>query len=187
MSLIPRAFAPANFQNYYSPTAAVDVVGVYDSSFNQLFEMARPSKANVNPQAKTADHPVESGSEISDNKVILPVEIELYVFVTDYRNTYQKINAAFIGQDLLTVQTRTGTYENMTITGIPHEETPEMFNVVTMAISLKQITLIDATFQALPPAQVKKPRDSSTVDRGQQSGKQDSGSVGSVGYGGIFG
>ncbi|MDR1349685.1 MAG: hypothetical protein LBJ59_02680 [Zoogloeaceae bacterium] len=177
MSLVPGVFGGAN-GGAQNPTAAADVVGVFDQDGNQLFPLARPSKANINLAAKIAEHPLESGGSIVDHRVLLPIEIELLVYVTDYAQTYAKIRAAFTGKDLLVVHTRAGIYENMLIESMPHEETPESFDVVQMSIKLKEIRLIEVEFQALPPRQVKTPNDASTVDKGQQS----TGKSGSVAY-----
>ena len=100
--------------------SAIDVVAVLDESNAQLFPLARPGKATVKETAKIAEHPVESGGVIVDHRVILPVEIALEVWVTDYAATYRKIRAAFYAHKLLKVQTRAGHYENMAIESIPH-------------------------------------------------------------------
>ncbi|MDR1367875.1 MAG: hypothetical protein LBJ76_04065 [Candidatus Accumulibacter sp.] len=180
MSLIPSVFqrdhAFVSSSELFSgstlgASAAVDVVGVYNSAMNQLFPLARPAKAVVTEAAKIAEHPVESGGTISDHRIILPTEIELTLYVTDYRNTYQRIKAAFLSNELLIVQTRTGLYENMAITAIPHEETTGKHDVLDMTFRLKEVKLVRAQFQALPPQQVKKTNDASTVDRGEQKPK----------------
>jgi hypothetical protein len=180
MTLIPSVFQKENsfvstdnvfVGNVFNPSAAVDVVGVYDRRMNQLFPLARPAKANINESARIAEHPVESGGTISDNRVIQPVEIELILYVTDYENTYKRIKAAFLANELLTVQTRTGIYQNMAIEAMPHEESPVKIGVLDMMLRLKEIKLVKAQFQALPPRQVKYPKDTSTVDRGEQKQK----------------
>jgi hypothetical protein len=149
----------------------VDVVAVLDEQMTQLFPMARPGKAVINESAKLAEHPVESGGTIVDHRVIQPVEIDLEVYVTKYAETYQKIRSAFYGNSLLKVQTRSGLYENMAIEAMPHEESPEMVDVFTMSIKLREINLVTAQFVALPPSRVAQSNDASTVDRGEQKPK----------------
>lgn len=152
---------------------SVDVVGVFDSKFNQVFPAARPIKAQVKEVAKLMEHPVESGSTITDHRVILPTEIELTLMLQgdEYRDTYGLIRGYFMKTELLTVQTNTGSYTNMVIEAMPHDETPETFDAAPMALKLKEVLLVTAQFQALPPAAVKNTRDASKVKRGEQTGK----------------
>lgn len=152
----------------------VDVVGVFDSDFNQLFADGRPIKANVLEQSKVMDHPLETGATISDHRVILPVEIELTMILGsrgEYRDTYNEIKALFSQVDTLVVQTRTGTYANMIIEKMPHDETPDVFDAIPLVVKLREVQFVTAQFQALPPKAVAKKRNASTVKRGEQNGK----------------
>lgn len=156
-----------------STNAAVDVVGVFDSEFRQLFSLARPLKGMVREEAKVMEHPVESGSSVADHRVILPVEMELTLMLAgeEYRDTYSAIKDAYLNTELLTVQTKTGSYSDMIIAGMPHEEVGEIFDAVPLYLQLKEVKLVTAQFQALPPAAVKKKSDASTVKRGEQTAK----------------
>ena len=154
-------------------SAAVDVVAIYGKDMDQLFPMARPAKATVMQSAKLAEHPVESGGTIVDNRVILPVEIEMTFYVTEYESTYARIKTAFLGEELLTVQTLSGVYDNMAIEAMPHDESPESVGVLVMSMKLKEIKLVQAQFQALPPQKVQSKNDASTVNRGEQTPKKE--------------
>jgi hypothetical protein len=152
----------------------VDVVGVFDAGFNQLFADGRPIKANVKEASKIADHPVEDGTTISDHQVMMPVEIELTLILGskgEYRDTYNEIRALFRATELLTVQTRTGTYANMVIEAMPHDETADVFDAIPLVVKLREVQLVTAQFQALPPKAVAKKRDASTLKRGEQKTK----------------
>jgi len=152
----------------------VDVVGVFDSDFNQLFAEGRPIKANVTVASKVMEHPVEDGSTIADHRVILPVEIELTMIlgtVGEYRDTYNQIRSLFLQTETLVVQTRTGTYPNMIIEKMPHDETADVFDAIPLVVKLREVVLVTAQFQALPPKAVAKKRNASTVKRGEQNGK----------------
>lgn len=152
---------------------ATDVVGVFDSGFNQVFPEARPIKATVKETARGMEHPVEDGSTITDHRVIDPVEIELTTLLVgdEYPDTYGRIKSLFKGIELLTVQTKTGSYENMMIVEMPHDETADVYDGIPMALKLREVQLVTAQFQALPPAAVQTKRHASTVKRGEQSGK----------------
>ena len=178
----------------FLPTRAVDVVGVFDDQFNQVFSNARPIKAMVNESAKAMEHPVETGVTITDHRIILPTEIELSVLVTnsasgqEYRSVYQQIKQLWLNATLLTVQTRTGSYPNMLITDIPHDETADMFDAIAIGIKLKEVLFVEAKFGTLPPTAVKNKSKASTVDRGeQQTTTATPAENQSIAYGWIFG
>jgi hypothetical protein len=160
------------------PTAAVDVVGVFDDAFNQVFERARPIKAMIKESAKPMEHPVESGSTITDHRIINPVEITLFVILAadDYRSVYEQIKAYFLKSILLTVQTRTGIYKNQFVMEMPHDEDPEMFDTVALSIKTKEVLLVDAQAGRMTVGTVRNPANASTADRGEQQG----GNTGSI-------
>lgn len=162
--------------NDYIGSAATDVVGVYDQDFNQLFDLARPIKANINRPAALMDQPTEQGSVTSDFRIILPIEIELALMVSsdEENDTYAEIEAAFLNTQLLVVQTRMGVFANMAIEGMPHDETPEMADVICLALRLREVLIVDVQFQALPADAVADPTDQSTVKRGDQTPQQSS-------------
>lgn len=172
---------------------AADVVGVFDSGFVQVFPEGRPIKAIIKEMAKVMEHPIETGATITDHRVILPVEIELTLMLTgeQYRDTYARIRALFHRTDTLIVQTKTGSYPNMIIEGMPHDEAPDLHDVVPLALKLREVILVTAQFQALPPRAVSRRRDASTVKRGEQTGSTEGNPGGkkksSVLYGAIYG
>lgn len=153
--------------------SAADVVGVFDSNFAQLFPLGRPLKALIREEAKVMEHPVESGATVTDHRVILPVEIEMTLMLNDaeYRDTYNAVKERYLKTEVLTVQTKTGSYPNMILASIPHEEVPDVFDAIPMFLRFREVLFVAAQFQALPPRAVRKPSDASTVKRGEQTGK----------------
>lgn len=156
--------------NASEASAASDVVAVLNADLLQVFETARPIKATVKEEAKAMDHPLETGATITDHRVILPVEIELALVLAseEYREVYQQIRALFLSSELLTVQTRTGSYPNMLIVGIPHDESPDMMDAAAVAVKLKEAQFVQPQYAAL---KVKDPANASTVQRGEQQPK----------------
>lgn len=146
---------------------ATDVVCVLNAALEQVFADARPIKATIREESKTMEHPLETGSSVTDHRVIQPVEIELsFVLASeDYAGTYRQIRNLFARGDLLTVQTRTDSYPSMVIQAMPHEENPEAFDAVQLALTLKEVQFVEAQFATL---KVSKPADSRTVKRGEQ-------------------
>lgn len=162
------------------PSAASDVVAILDSGFNQIFASARPIKAFVNEPSKPMEHPLETGSIVTDNIIFLPREIELSMILPapDYRSVYAQIVQTFRTATLLTVQTRTSTYKNMIIIAPPHEENADMFDAIPMIVKLKEVQIVSAATAAsgtgsapLPASSVKNPVDQSTINGGEKDKK----------------
>lgn len=149
---------------------AVDLVGLFDEDFRQVAEGARPIKAIVREEARVMDHPIEDGSTITDHRVMLPVEIELSLILSNPADDYARLRSLYRAAELLTVQTNATSYPDMLIAGMPHDESPDMFGAVPLALQLRQVITVEAQFQALPPRQVAEPRNASTRNNGQKSG-----------------
>jgi hypothetical protein len=142
------------------------------AAFGQMFADARPLKATVRETSKVMEHPVETGVMLADHHVINPVEIDIPLVVKSqfYAATYTQIRQAFVAATLLSVKTRVGTYPNMIIADMPHEEDADMYDAITIALHLKQVlyavsgsTAPSQTFQPLDPA------NSNTIASGLQS------------------
>lgn len=146
-------------------SSAADVVGVYLSDFTQVFRNARPMKASVKPNSKLMEHPLDDGSTIIDHRVILPTEIELYLFLGGFegRNTYSEILSLWNNAQLLTVQTKTSSYPNMLIESPPYDEDPELFDSIIVTLKLRQAQFYTATTGQLQPL---NPVNNDTSDRG---------------------
>ena len=123
----------------------VDVVQVLEQdSMTQVFSGARPVKATVRETARVMDYPVETGATLSDHRISNPTEIELICIIpaAQYTTAYPAIRNAWLNATLLSVQTRLGTYKNMIVADLPHEEEPDMFNAVLQTIKLREVILI---------------------------------------------
>jgi len=153
-----------------TPTAAIDVVCVLDEALAQVFEKARPMKAEVKEESKTMEHPLETGSTITDHRIILPVVVELSMLLAteDYAATYNQIKDLFLRAELLTVQTRVGTFTSMLIEKMPHDESADMQDACMLALTLKEAKFVSPQFSTL---KVASPRDSNTAKRGEQQPK----------------
>lgn len=147
-----------------------DVIAVLNSGFAQVFEKARAIKVNIGREAQAMKHPLETGAEVTDHRIIMPVTAELSMLLTsaDYKAVYQQVSDLFKRGELLTVQTRVDSFPSMLITKMPHEETPEMLDGVALALTLEEAHFVQAQYSALPPKKVKKPKDSDTAKRGEQ-------------------
>lgn len=157
-----------------TPTSAVDVVGVFDAQGNQVFEGASVMRAEVDEHKNLMQHPVESARTITDHVVIEPTEMTFYLVPSpnEYRNIYQEIKSLYDRSTLLTVQTRVDVHTNILIEAIPREETPEVYNTVTIEMKMREVLLVSGRVVDLSPDNVTNPTDASTVRRGQQTGAE---------------
>lgn len=151
-----------------------DEVAVFDSSFNQMFPMARSIKVQVKPSTRLMDHTVEDGSTITDHRVILPTEIELSVICSGstFRDVYQQVKSAYLSGDVFIVTTKADVYVNMMIQAPPHEETPDIYDGIPVSIKMREILLVKTQYQALPEQSVVDENDQSTVDVGTTTGTE---------------
>ena len=144
-----------------------DLVAVFDQNFNQVFSAARAIKAVVKEDSKTMEHPIENGGTITDHIVYLPIEIELSVILQalDYPDTYKAIKQFFLNATLLVVHCKSGIYNNMLISSMPHEEDPEQYDALALALKLKQVQFVTTAYSVVP----KKASNSNIASRGTQS------------------
>lgn len=157
--------------------ASVEVVGIFDEQFKRLFNKTHPMKATVSEEAQLFSHPLEDKTELSDHRVISPIEITIVLQLDpgDYRSAYGELRTSFRRALKYTIKTRTDTYTNMVMQSIPHEEDAATPDLVTLIATFKEAIFVSAQFQALPPRSVKRPNDASTVKRGEQAGSGSSG------------
>ena len=146
-----------------------DVVAVLRADLSQVFVRARAIKASVSRASKAMEHPIETGATITDHRIILPVLVDLSLLLVsaDYQAVYQQVRDLFIAGELLTVQTRADSFPSMLIEKMPHDESTDVYDGVTLALTLKQAQFVQPQFSTFKVAQ---PKDSNTVPRGQQEG-----------------
>lgn len=152
------------------PSLQADVVAVMGANFAPLFSLARPMAADVYERAEPMEHPLETGAAITDHLVFKPTQIELPLVCAGYiayRSTYAAIRSTFEAGEKLTVQTRTGSYDNMVIAELPHNETAEFFDAITIRLRLVEARFVTPETE-LSQEQVASPSQSSTVKRGSQ-------------------
>ncbi|MCW8965364.1 MAG: hypothetical protein OQK82_01555 [Candidatus Pacearchaeota archaeon] len=136
----------------------------------QVFASARPVSVRVREYSDFMTHPLEEGSEVTDHKIVRPVELELAFILKpeDYKKTYALIKVAYLLGIRFTVQTKTDLYPNQFIQEMPHEEDPELFDTITMVISFREVQFFASDIQVLGETQVTDVKDQSTVSRGLQ-------------------
>lgn len=163
------------------PVAVEQIVGLFpyqDSvavyyNYKQVFQDARIIKATLSQDSQVMKHPLENGANVIDHRIILPREIELSIILTPktYRDTYNLINDFFYNAKILSVQMRTGSVYNMIISSMPHEETTDVYDTVTIALKLTEI-LIANTQTSTTKVNPRNPKNANNKPRGEQTTKQ---------------
>jgi len=154
---------------------AVDTVAIFDSAtLQQVLQDGRPMVAEVKETSMVMSHPVETGTILSDNHIINPIEIHMIMFVPSqaYNLIYGQLKQAFVAATKFTIQTRTGVYPNMIISDMPHREDSEMYDAIFIAIRFKEVLYVVPTSvsPATQPANFSPadPVDSNTVQTGSK-------------------
>jgi hypothetical protein len=148
-------------------------VAIFDANLRQILQSAKPLRASVKETSKLPEHPLEDGSIINDHKIINPIEVEVSFFLGagEFSGIYQVVRQIFLTGQLVTVQTQTASYRNMTIAELPHEETPDFSDALILPVKFREVKLTTAQFGPLPASSVRNKSQSSTVDRGEQQPK----------------
>lgn len=161
----------------FGSSLAVDVVRITDENGNQMFATARAMRAAVNRSSELCEHPLETGNTIADFKVIKPNIAQLAVFIPgdDYGSVYKEIEQAYINSTSMIVQTRASSFANMVITDMPHDESPDLGDIVAVSITLKEVVWFTSSVETMPAKEVAASNktgaksDASTVKQGQKS------------------
>lgn len=153
----------------------MDVTAILNEAGEQLFPTAKLLKASVAPSNSFAQHPVEDGTVVSDNKIINQVRISIPMILdsNDYKDVYKAIQDASNNTTILSIQTRVATFDKMYIESYPSEESAAMFDTVSMTINfIEQITGTIVIKKLASPG-VSNNSDVDTENRGEQLPKAD--------------
>lgn len=149
---------------------SADVVGVLRSTdLTQVFEAARPLTASIAEGGELMQHPLEDGSVIVDHLVQKPTEITLPMMITgDFKPVLDEMRQLYKAGTILVVQTRSGSYASMVIYDMPHEETAEAFDAITVTLKLREAKFVKPK-QGGPVPRAKK--HATATKRGQVQAK----------------
>lgn len=146
----------------------IDVIAIYtqnDTEPVQVFSAARPIRASIKEDSKTMDHPLETGSTITDYIIFNPIEIDMSMIIQgeNYQNTYCSIRQFFTEATLFTIQTKTGLYSDMIISSMPHQENNEYWDAIPIELKFKQVVFASNSTASFSP---EAANDSGTAKRG---------------------
>lgn len=149
-------------------------IKILNESGADAFPDATVLNFSKDQKCRYLSHTLEDGSVVTDHVVQDPVTatLELHLGGDNYKNTYQLIKRAYMKADEFIIQTRVDRLENMHITGMPHEETSDMYDSVIIVLSFKQLTFIQPQYGRLSPADVWNPAHTDQVMVGEKKGQQ---------------
>lgn len=149
---------------------AIDVIAITATDGAQVLELARPMAAMVYEVASLMEHPLEDGSTIADHIVFQPVEIDLPLVITgpELTQVFSVLRQFYRAGTILTIQTRVASYPSMVVVEIPHDETADLLDGVSVGVKFREASFVKAAYGGLAPAQVKEKPKASTVKKGSQ-------------------
>jgi hypothetical protein len=142
-----------------------DTVGIFSTNFTQILRNARLLDLRVFKPVILAQHPLERGATTTDHRILPPVKVTLSAIVqsADRKNTYRELNQLYLNGDTVSIQSNATVFTSMALSEMPHEESADMLNALTIGISFEQINFASSVFTIVP----LNPQDSSIVPRGQ--------------------
>lgn len=162
---------------FFTSTKKIDVVQILDQdSGRQVFAAARPIAALIREASKGLMYPIETGATLTDSIIIEPTEILMDMLIQQdgYATVYPQIRTGRLNGTLYTVQTRTGTYKNMYVEEMPHDETPDMMSAIKIHIKFKEALFVAPSTSGDTQIQnnfsPSNPQDFNTIAQGLLSG-----------------
>lgn len=160
-------------------TTAQDVVGIFDAeSYDQLFPFGVAMRLQLNPTSKIPQHPLETGETRIDTRIAMPIEGQL-LLIPDLEmvapaDIYGQIRSVYNAGKLFTLVCKAGTFENMFITGMPHDEAPDMQDNMQIILRISEALFFQtqATAAAATPTKPRATKNASTAKRGEQAPRE---------------
>ncbi len=148
----------------------MDVTAILDENGEQIFSTARILKASTTPTNTYAQHPLEDGTVISDNKIRNQTRINMSVILdsNDYPETYKSIKEASNNSTRFIIQTRVDNYDNMYIEAYPNEESADIYDTIGISIDFIEQFFGTVETAELASSDVANQSDTDTNNRGEQ-------------------
>jgi len=169
---------------FFTSTKKVDVVQILNATSGaQVFATARPLNAFCREVSKGLMYPIETGATLTDSIIVEPTEIQMDFLITQtaYATVYPQMRIGRLAGTLYTVQLRTGTYKNMYIEEMPHDEVTDMMSAVKIHVKFKEALQVTASTAGATILQNNfspaKPQNANTTAQGLLSGLATASSV----------
>lgn len=116
---------------------------------SQLDDSGIVMSADIVENSKLAEHPLENGKVLADNKVKLPTEINVRITLQsqDYKDRLAQLKKYRDDNVMISVGTKFGWYDNMQIVSIPCELNVENVSNVTFTLKLREALIAKKTLE----------------------------------------
>lgn len=116
---------------------------------SQIDDSGIVMSADIVENSKLAEHPLENGKVLADNKVKLPTEINVRITLQsqDYKDRLAQLKKYRDDNVMISVGTKFGWYDNMQIVSIPCELNVENVSNVTFTLKLREALIAKKTLE----------------------------------------
>lgn len=154
--------------SFFSDNSTEPVTALFDSEGNQLFETVVILEMSTSPTNTFAEHTLEDGTVVSDNKIKNQTRIGVTAILSpdDFKEAYAKIKAADKNSVKFTIQNRVDSFDSMYIESYPYSESSKMANTIAININFIEQKFADVKTGDLPASKVNKTADADPVDSG---------------------
>lgn len=140
-------------------------VALIDSDGYDIIANAAVIKVTGSPTAEYPSHNMEDGTSISDHSYFNPYEGSIALICDN--ESHGVLETAFKSRMKLSVQSKTGTRENVYITSLPTDEDSSQPDKIRVIVNLKEQRFDTVEIKKLPAKKVKKASNQSTAKRGK--------------------
>lgn len=116
---------------------------------SQIDDSGIVMSVDIVENSKLAEHPLENGKVLADNKVKLPTEINVRITLQsqDYKDRLAQLKKYRDDNVMISVGTKFGWYDNMQIVSIPCELNVENVSNVTFTLKLREALIAKKTLE----------------------------------------
>lgn len=164
---------PKGKQMIKSIMSAIDI---FTGGLNGLmFAGSNKMAITVRQNKRITSFEVESGESRSDHVVFEPVEISIDFIVSELmsKGAMKGFENAYRNNELMTISTALGVYDNMMIVSMPRYESGEILLGAFLTIQFKEYREVTPAYGEMTQESVANPSNADSVDRGTVKGKPD--------------
>jgi sulfur carrier protein ThiS len=153
---------------FFFDNATEPVTALFDEEGTQLFETVVILEMSAAPSNTFAEHTLEDGTVVSDNKIKNQTRIGVTAIFNpdDFKEAYAKLKEADNNNVKFTVQNRVDTYTSMYIESYPYSESAKIANTIAVNINFVEQKFTGVKVDTLPESKVNNEADADTADTG---------------------
>ena len=174
---------------FFFDNAVEPVTALFDENGDQLFETVGILEMSTSPSNQFAEHTLEDGTVVSDNKIKNQTRISVTAIFNpdDFKEAYAKLKEADNNDLKFTIQNRVDTFDSMYIESYPYSESGKISNTIAVVINFVEQKFVGVKVGDLPASKVKDPADADTIDSGSKLPEESSSTLFDIfSSGGIF-